>query len=231
MSTSTATPTVARTTSTARTEVPTWAMLKASYKQAETSGKKAQRKAYDTIVRAYGLTDATETDKKGTVVARSDRARGREVLDALTIEAGNVFGLTDVRVTQVARVYLAIGSAGADPFSEAGQALYAQFETIRRNDVTALDKASNAVKGASADKKAGALSDAVDASKKAAKERAAAKKAENGKSTATAVDSLKAVTTFAEGILPMVRKVSATATPEEKAAAKKALEALLAHLA
>ncbi len=229
MNNATAVQTPARVSESPRVVVPTWASLKTAWGQAETSGRKAQRKAYDTIVRAFALTDATGTDAKGAVAARSDRERGREVIDALKVSEHNPFGVTDVRIGQVVKVYSAIARSGADPFSDQGIALYAGFETIRRNDLDSLNKAADQVKGAKSDARESTLADAVTASKEAKKARTAANKATPG--TSTTVKDLAGVQAIAEAMLPMVRKVSATADPKAKAAAKKALEALIAHLA
>lgn len=218
----------AKVSETPKVQVPTWAALKTAYKSAETSGKKAQRRAYDTIVRAFSLTAESGADKKGTVTARSERERGREVIDALKIEAGNVFGLSEVRVGQIVKVYGAIGRSGIDPFSDRGQALYAGFETIRRTDLDSLPKASLAVKGAKEGEEGKALTEQVAKAKESAKAKREAKESKTDK--VTTVTSLKGVTAFAESALAMVRKESATASPEDKAAARKALEALLAHL-
>lgn len=214
-------------TSTGRNTVPTWAALKTAWKAAEASGVKAKGKAYDTIVRAYALTAETETDTKGTVTARSERSRGREVLDALKVEAGNVFSLTDVRVTQVVKVYATIARAGLDPFSDQGKALYPQVEVIRKNDVGALDKVADAIKAGKPGETKAALDKGVEDAKATAKAR---REASTPKATTVTVKDLAGVQKFAEGALPMVRKVSATASEEDKAATRKALEALLAHL-
>ena len=220
-------PQAAHTSETPKVQVPTWAALKTAYKSAETSGKKAQRRAYDAIVRAFSLTSESGTDKKGTVVARSERERGREVIDAFKIEAGNVFGLSEVRIGQIVKVYGAIGRSGIDPFSDRGQALYAGFETIRRTDLDSLGKASTAVKAAKAGEESKALTAQVEAAKAIAKEKRDAK---GTTPKAVTVKDLAQVQAIAESMLPVVRKASATADAKEKAAVRKALEARLAHL-
>jgi hypothetical protein len=214
-------------------QVPTWASLKTSYRAAEKTGVKARHTAYAAIVRAYALTDGTETDKGGTVVARSEASRNREVLDALNVESGNVFGLSAIRVGQLVKVYRAIALSGTDPFSSAGQSVFTTWDAVRKADITALDGVAKDVKAADEGKARTVLAAAVETAKQVAKDRAAANKAAKDAETPTtvAVTGLKQVVSFAEAALPMVRKVSATATPEEKAEARKALEALLAHLA
>jgi hypothetical protein len=227
---STMTEKVGQATTTA-VSVPTWATLKASYRQAESSGIKATRKAQETVVRAYALTDETVTDaKSGAVTARSESERSREVLDALNIVSGNVFGLSAMRVAQLVKVFRAIALSGVDPFSGAGQQVFTSWDAIRKADVTSLESHAADVK--TAESKAVALSEAVESAKKVAKDRAAANKAKKDADAPTmvTVTGLSQVVAFANQALPMVRKVSATATPEEKAEARKALEALIAHL-
>lgn len=213
---------------TGRTTVPTWAALKTAYKGAESRGVKARSSAYDAVARGFALTAETESDaKSGAVKARSEASRAREVIDAFKIESGNVFALSPMRIAQVVKVYAATARAGLDPFSDSGRKVFTALDTVRKFDVGALDKVADAVKGQpeKADK---ILADGVEKAKEADKARKAAKK--DAPEKATAVTGIKGVTAFAESALAIVRKDSATATPEEKAAARKALEALLAHL-
>lgn len=206
---------------------PTWAALKTAYKGAEGRGIKARGAAYDAIVRGYGLTSETESDaKSGAVKARSDASRAREVLDALKVESGNVFGLSAMRVAQVVKVYQATARAGLDPFSEAGRKVFTPLDQVRKFDADALTKTADAVKGAP-DKADDTLAKAVETAKETAKNRKTAKASTD---KATTVTGIKGVTAFAESALAIVRKDSATASEEDKAAARKALEALLAHL-
>jgi hypothetical protein len=220
-------------------QVPTWAALKTAYKAAESSGVKARFKAYDAIVRAYALTSETDTDSKsGAVSARSESSRSREVIDALGVESGNVFGLSAMRVAQVVKVYTAIAATGADPFSDAGRSVFSKFDQIRKFDADALSKAVTAVVAAPEETdgdvlgKADVLAEALSAAKETAKTRAAANKAKKAASegTTVAVKSLGDVTAFAAGVLPLVREASATASDDEKAALRHALESLLAHV-
>jgi hypothetical protein len=218
----------------AAVNVPTWATIKQAYKAAETSGVKARFKANDAVVRAYALTDETSTDAKtGAVTARSEADRSREVLDALNIVSGNVFGLSAMRVGQLVKVYRAIGVSGTDPFSDQGRALFTPFDAIRKADVNALPTVAKAVEEAAEGKAGDVLAKAVETAKETAKARTAANKAakDAAEPKTVTVTGLSQVVKFAEAALPMVRKVSATATPEEKAEARKALEALIAHLA
>jgi len=211
--------------------VPTWATLKASYRQAEQSGVKATRKAQETVVRAYALTEETSTDaKSGAVSARSESERSREVLDALNIVSGNVFGLSAMRVAQLVKVFRAIALSGVDPFSASGQQVFTSWDAIRKADVTSLESHAEQVK--TAENKAAALSEAVKVAKEVAKTRTAANKAAKaaGEPKAVTVTGLSQVVAFAEAALPIVRKVSATVSEADKAEARKALEALLAHL-
>lgn len=217
---STTTPTVATTS------VPSWASLKTQYRGAEQRGVKARNAAYDVITRAFALTSETESGKDG-VKARSDRSRAAEVLDALGVESGNVFALSVVRVAQIVKTYGAIARAGVDPYSDNGHALFAQFDAIRKADAGSLDRAADRYRGASDNDKEATLVKAVAEAKEAAKSR----KSDKGETTkAVKVDSLQGVLAFAEAALPVVRKESATASEADKAAARKALEALLAHL-
>lgn len=205
---------------------PTWAALKTAYKGAEGRGVKARHSAYDAIARGYSLTSETEADaKSGAVKARSEASRAREVIDAFKIESGNVFGLSPMRIAQVVKVYAATAKAGLDPFSEAGRKIFTALDTVRKFDGDALNKVATAVK-ADPDAMDKTLADAVETAKATAKDRKAAK----AEPKTTAVTSLKGVTEFATGALAIVRKDSATATPEDKAALKAALEALLAHV-
>lgn len=227
--TTTATTTAAKhttETTTGRTTVPTWAALKTAYKGAEGRGVKARSAAYDAIARGFALTAETESDaKSGAVKARSEASRAREVIDAFKIESGNVFGLSPMRIAQVVKVYAATARAGLDPFSDAGRKVFTPLDQVRKFDADALNKVADAVKGAP-DKADKILSDAVETAKDTAKNRKAAK----AEPKSTTVTSLKGVTEFATGALAIVRKDSATATPEDKAALKAALEALLAHV-
>lgn len=207
---------------------PSWASLKSAYKSAERSGTTARGKAYDTIVRGFALTSETDSDvKSGAVKARSEASRAREVIDALSVESGNVFGLSAMRVAQVVKVYAATARAGVDPFSDKGRSLFTSLDTIRKFDTDALTGTADAFKEAPDAAKAGVLEDAVKAAKVTAKNR----KTKEPEAKSVNVSNLGAVQAFAEAALPMVRKVSATASLEEKAAARKALEALIAHLA
>lgn len=222
-----------RATTATTVSVPTWAALKAAYKAAEKSGTASRFKAYDAIVRAYALTDETESDKGGTVVARSEASRNREVLDALNVESGNVFGLSAIRVGQLVKVYRAIAISGTDPFAGAGRTAFTAWDAIRKADITALDAVAADVKAAETGKAGAVLAAAVETAKQTAKDRAAANKAAKDAEapTTVAVTGLSQVVAFATAALPMVRKVSATASEADKAEARKALEALLAHLA
>lgn len=215
-------------TSTGRNTVPTWAALKSAYKGAEGRGLKARGAAYDAISRGFALTEETETDaKSGAVKARSEASRAREVIDAFRIESGNVFGLSAMRIAQVVKVYAATARAGLDPFSDSGRVVFTALDQVRKFDADALNKVADAVKGAKAESRDKVLSDAVETAKATAKARKSSKVEEK----VTSVSGIKGVTAFAESALEMVRKESATASPEAKAAARKALEALLAHLA
>ena len=212
---------------TGRTTVPTWAALKTAYKGAEGRGVKARSAAYDAIARGFALTAETESDaKSGAVKARSDASRAREVIDAFKIESGNVFGLSPMRIAQVVKVYAATARAGLDPFSDSGRKVFTALDTVRKYDVDALNKVADSVKGAP-DKADKTLSDAVEAAKQTAKDRKAGKASTD---KATTVTGIKGVTEFAESALAIVRKDSANATPEDKAALRQALEALLAHV-
>lgn len=215
-----------------KVQAPTWAALKAAYKGAEGRGVKARGAAYDAITRAFALTSETESDKAGAVSARSEASRAREVIDAFRIESGNVFGLSPMRIAQVVKVYKATARAGLDPFSEGGRAVFTALDQVRKFDNDALNKVADQVKG-SPDKADQILADAVDAAKEASKARKARKalKASAPQNKPIQVTGIPGVTAFAEAALGVVRKESATATPDEKAAARKALEALLAHLA
>lgn len=225
MSTTTA-PAPVKSTTTPKVVAPNWAALKSAYQAAERSGNTARSKAYDTIARAFALTSETENGKAGTV-ARSDRSRAGEVIDALNIASGNVFGLSAMRIAQVVKVYGATARAGRDPFAKEGREIFTALDTIRKNDADALNKAADAFKGATPETESDVLAKAVADAKEASKARKAGKASTD---TTKVVENLAAVTAFAEAALPMVRKVSATASPEEKAAARKALEAILAHL-
>lgn len=226
MTTTTTTAPVKSTRSTTA-KVPTWVALKSQYQAAERSGRTARAKAYDTITRAFALTSETENGKDG-VKARSARSRASEVIDGLAIESGNVFGLSAMRIAQVVNVYQATATAGLDPYSADGREIFTALDTIRKFDADALNKAAKSYKGATPEAKADVLAKAVETAKETAKARKSTKGEE---AKATTVTNLEAVQAFAEQALPMVRKVSATASPEAKAAARKALEALLAHLA
>jgi hypothetical protein len=211
---------------------PTWATLKKSYREAEVSGVKARFKAYDAVVRAYALTDETATDAKtGAVTARSEADRNREVLDSLNIGSGNVFSISAIRVGQLVKIYRAVALSGVDPFSGAGQQVFTSWDAIRKADITSLESRAADVKAA--ESKAVALSEAVESAKQVAKDRAASNRASKAldEPRKVTVSGLSHVLAFAEQALPVVRKVSATATEEEKAATRKALEALIAHLA
>lgn len=225
MTTTTTTAPVKSTRSTTA-KVPTWVALKSQYQAAERSGRTARGKAYDTVTRAFALTSETESGKDG-VKARSARSRASEVIDGLAIESGNVFGLSAMRIAQVVNVYQATATAGLDPYSAEGREVFTPLDTIRKFDADALTKAARAFKGATPEAKAEVLAKAVEAAKATAK----ARKSTPDATKATTVENLGAVQAFAEAALPMVRKVAATASPEDKAAARKALEALLAHLA
>lgn len=223
-----------RKTTTPTVSVPTWAALKSAYKAAETSGVKARFKAYDAVVRAYALTDETATDaKSGAVTARSEADRNREVLDSLSIASGNVFSISAIRVGQLVKIYRAIALSGVDPFSGAGQSVFTSWDAIRKADITSLDGHAADVKAADANKRGEALNAAVETAKQVAKERAASNKAAKaaGEPKTVTVTGLSQVLAFAEQALPVVRAAGATATEEEKAATRKALQALLAHLA
>jgi hypothetical protein len=227
MSTTMAPAKTVETTTVKTAKVPTWAALKAQYRGAEQRGNTARGVAYDTVTRAFALTSESENGKKGTV-ARSARSRASEVVDGLGIDAGNVFGLSPMRIAQVVAVYAATAKAGVDPYSKEGRALFTPLDTVRKFDAEALTKAANAVKGAKPEDKAKVLSEAVDAAKKTAKERQASKKAET--STTVKVESLAQVTEVATAMLATVREASAKASEDEKAALRKALESLLAHV-
>lgn len=213
-------------------KVPTWATLKTSYQQAEKSGRTAQFKAYDAVVRGFALTSETTTDAKGTTVKVSDASRSREVIDALKIIDGGVFNLGGMRIAQVAKTYRAVALSGLDPFSEAGHSVFSKFDAIRKFDVTALSDAAESLEGKSGEQFKAALESAVQDAKKAAKDRAAANKAKNkaNEPVVVTVKSMADVTSFVTGNLPLVREASATASDEDKAALKKSLEAMLAHL-
>jgi hypothetical protein len=218
---------------TPKVAVPTWAALKASYRAAETSGVKARFKAYDAVVRAYALTDETATDaKSGAVTARSEADRNREVLDSLNIAAGNVFSISAIRVGQLVKVYRAIALSGTDPFSDLGKKSFTAWDAIRKADITSLDAHAEDVKTAEAGKAGAVLAAAVETAKQVAKDRAASNKAAKvaGEPKTVTVNGLAQVLAFAESALPVVRKMSATASEAEKAATRKALEALIAHL-
>jgi len=229
---SNSTQTVARATA-PKVEAFTWSTLKREYKAAETSGVKARFKAYDAVVRAYALTEETSTDSKtGAVAARSEAERNREVLDSLNIASGNVFSISAIRVGQLVKVYRAIGLSGTDPFTEAGRSVFTQWDAIRKADITSLDGHAANVKAVDANKRGAALNEAVATAKQVEKDRAAANKAAKaaGEPKAVTVTGLSQVVAFAEAALPIVRKVSATVSEADKAEARKALEALLAHL-
>ncbi len=96
---------------------------------------------------------------------------------------------------------------------------------VRKWDGDALEATAEAVKAQPA--KAEEILDAAIAEGKAkAKARKAAKAAEDAKAS-----NLVAATKVLADMLPTVRDAAANAKPEEKAEARKALEALLAHLA
>lgn len=213
-------------------QVPTWGSLKTSYQQAEKSGKTAQFKAYDAVVRGFALTSEVTTDSKGTTVKASDAARSREVIDALKIVDGGVFNLGGMRISQVAKTYRAVALSGLDPFSEAGHSVFSKFDAIRKFDVNALDGVSESLSEMSGEPLKAALDTAVADAKKVAKDRAAANKAKNkaNEPVVVTVKSMADVTSFVTGNLPLIREASATASDEDKAALKKALEAMLAHL-
>lgn len=213
---------------TGRNTVPTWAALKTAYKGAEGRGLKARGAAYDAIARGFALTEETETDaKSGAVKARSEASRAREVIDAFKIESGNVFGLSAMRIAQVVKVYTATARAGVDPFSDNGRKMFTPLDQVRKFDADALNKTADAVKGAP-DKAGKILSDAVETAKETAKNRKTDKG--TGKETVTVVKSVSDVTAFVQGNLPLVRQAVATASDADKAALRKALEAMLAHV-
>lgn len=214
------------TVTTKNAKVPTWASLKAAYKGAETRGTTARGVAYDTVTRAFALTSESENGKDGVKV-RSARSRATEVADGLGIESGNVFALSPMRIAQVVAVYRATATAGLDPYSKEGRAVFTALDTVRKHDADALDKAAKAYKGATPEAKAETLDKAVADAKAAAKARKASK-AET--STTVKVENLAQVTEVATAMLATVRKASADASADDKAALRKALEALLAHV-
>ena len=228
MSTTTTAVAPVKSTRSTTAKVPTWVALKSQYQAAERSGRTARGKAYDTVTRAFALTSESENGKDG-VKARSARSRASEVIDGLAIESGNVFGLSAMRIAQVVNVYQATATAGLDPYSAEGREVFTPLDTIRKFDADALTKAARAFKGATPEAKAEVLAKAVETAKETAKSRKSIKETA-ATNKPIQVTGIPGVTAFAEAALAVVRKESATATPEEKAAARKALEAILAHL-
>jgi hypothetical protein len=205
--------------------------LATAYKRAAASGEGSRVKAYDAAVRALSIVPSTKS-VKGVDVALTTEEKAREVTSAFGIGTdGGVFKMRAPRIAQIFRTYTAQGEAGIDPFAKEGHALFTKFENVRRYDaeaLPALSKAIKADKAKDADEQTGAvkiLDEAIEAAKAKAKARTAAAKAAK-----TAKGGLKDLTATFGDMLPMVRDAVAKATNAEKAEARAALEAMLAHL-
>lgn len=199
--------------------------LATAYKRAAASGEGSRVKAYDAAVRALSIVPDTKS-VKGVEVALTTEEKAREVATAFGIGTdGGVFKMRSPRIAQIFRTYAAQGKANVDPFAKEGHALFSKFDMVRKWDGDALEATAEAVKAQPA--KAEEILDAAIAEGKAkAKARKAAKAAEDAKAS-----NLVAATKVLADMLPTVRDAAANAKPEEKAEARKALEALLAHLA
>jgi hypothetical protein len=198
--------------------------LATAYKRAASAGEGSRTKAYDAAVRALSIVPDTKS-VKGVDVALTTEEKAREVTSAFGIGTdGGVFKMRAPRIAQIFRTYAAQGKANVDPFAKEGHALFSKFDMVRKWDGDALESAALAVKANPA--KAEEILDAAIAEGKAkAKARKAAKASEDAKK-----GNLAEITATFGDMLPMVRDSVAKATVAEKAEARKALEALLAHL-
>jgi hypothetical protein len=202
-----------------RLDLPT---LASAYKRAASAGEGSRVKAYDAAVRAMGVVPDTKSEK-GVTVALKPEEKAREVASAFGIGTdGGVFKMRSPRIAQLFRTYTAQGKAGVDPFTKDGHALFSKFDMVRKWDGDALDTVATAVKAKPEDT-AKILDDAIAAGKAKAKARREAKAAKT-----------KGLALFAEDMtkfLPNLREIAAKASDDDKAKARKALEALLSHLA
>lgn len=198
--------------------------LTTAYKRAAVAGEGSRTKAYDAAVRAMSVVPSTK-QVKGADVNLTIEERAREVAAAFGIGTdGGVFKMRAPRIAQIHRNYTAQGKAGIDPFTKEGHALFTKFENVRRYDADALDTVANAIKAKPEDTNV-ILDKAIEEAKAKAKARKDANKAAK-----TAKGGLKELTATFGDMLPMVRDSVAKATAAEKAEARRALEAMLAHL-